>query len=236
MKNLNGMFDMSKMMNRFFRPVENVVWDLMTGGIGIKVSDGIATMEGEGDDAQITINSFEQFGMPIPAFAQNTPIASVAIGDVIFTTGQDSSVGWVTKKTEKSITLMRPNGSFSKWNPPKTTMIFGPDSGVMVLRSLMSMLPGGQAGLGNFNSMLMPMMVMSGGDLDFDSIIPMMLMSQMGAPVVAKDAEGNEIVNQQPGMLGQNMAQMMPMMMMMSMMKGNGTSGGGKGFFDNRSR
>lgn len=227
MNNMNKMFDMNKMMSRFFRQVDNVVWDLTTGKVGIKVNDGIATIEGEGDDAQVCINTFEQFGMPVPAFAQSTPIAAVVVGDVIYTTGQDSSVGWVVKKTEKSITLMRPNGSFSKWNPPKTNMIFGPDSGVMVLRSLASILPGGQAGLANMNSMLMPMMMMAGDDLDMSSIMPMMLMSQIGQPQTTKDEHGNDIVTAAPSPFGANFAQMLPMMMMMGAMKGNGQ----KGFF-----
>jgi hypothetical protein len=32
-------------MNRFFRPVENVVWDMMSGKVGVKGKDGIITIE-----------------------------------------------------------------------------------------------------------------------------------------------------------------------------------------------
>ena len=63
-----------KMMNRFIRKVDNVVWDLSTGKIGFVNEDGeILSLEGEGDDAQISVNPFDQFGVPIPAFAQNVP-------------------------------------------------------------------------------------------------------------------------------------------------------------------
>ncbi|HLP28730.1 MAG TPA: hypothetical protein VK147_08820, partial [Candidatus Didemnitutus sp.] len=67
----------NKLMNRFFCRAEGVVWDLMTGKIGVKTKDGIATLEGTGDDAIVNINMFDQFGFEVPAFAQNTPTAGI---------------------------------------------------------------------------------------------------------------------------------------------------------------
>jgi hypothetical protein len=63
-------------MDRFFRAVDNVVWDMMTGKVGFKTNDGICSIElngineekTEADDAQVSINPFEDFGMAVPAF------------------------------------------------------------------------------------------------------------------------------------------------------------------------
>lgn len=221
MFNMNSSDLGNKMMNRFFRKVDGVVWDLMSGRIGIKSKDGITTIEGEGDDAQVVINMLDQFGMEVPAFAQSTPVASVTVGDLIY--GAKEVLGWVVKKNEKSLVLMKPDGTRSTWSPPKVQML-GLDSGVMVLRSLINMLPGGQGGLGQMQSSLMPMLMMMGnGDdgmgLDLDSMMPMMLMSQMGMPT----ADGTTAAANPFG--GGNMMQTMLLMQMMKKMGNN--SGGG---------
>ena len=209
----------NKLMNRFFRRVDGVVWDLMTGRIGVKTSEGIATLEGEGDEAQVNINLIEQFGFEVPAFAQNTPVVAINCGDVIY--GDKSVKGWVIEKKEKSLVLMKPDGSRSTITPPKVQLMGGTEGGLMVLRSLVNMLPGGQGGLNQMQTMLMPMLMMGGEGLDLDNIMPMMLMSQMNFGAAPTDADGNAAGNQ--------MANMMPMMMMLGML---GKKGGGKGFFE----
>lgn len=216
--NMGNMGD--KVMSRFFKKVDNVVWDLFTGKIGVAAEDGIVTITGEGEDAQIELNLMDQFGMAVPAFAQSTPLLSVAVGDLIYGNGKPK--GWVTEvvikeKTEdkpesRKFRIMSPGGTSSLWTPPKVAML-GFDSGVMVLRSLMNMLPGGESGLNSMQGMMMPMMMM-GGDMDMDSIMPMMLFSQLGASGTGADASGG------------GMGNMMQTMMMMQMMGGG--SGGKK--------
>lgn len=212
----------NKFMDRLFRKADGVVWDLMTGRVGIKSEEGIATLEGEGDDAQININLLDQFGMEIPAFAQSTPVEAVKAGDIIFF-GASQKPGWVIEKKagtdgkSPSFVLMKADGTRSTWKAPKVSML-GMESGIMVLRSLLSMLPGGNAGLTGLQGALMPMMMMgqmNGGDggFDMESMMPMMLMGQMNAAPLA-GADGTAVAAPNP------MAQMMPMMMMMQMMKG----------------
>lgn len=223
MNNLNN-----KLMDRFFRQVDGVVWDLMTGKVGVRTSDGIITLEGTGDDAQVTINMFDQFGLEVPAFAQSTPAATVAVGDLIY--GDRKALGWVvsvnvkpsTAVTDvdssvptsavKSFTLMTPDGTRKSWTPPKVSML-GFDSGVMVLRSLMNMLPGGNAGLGQMQNMLMPMLMMGGDGVDLNSIMPLMLFQATNG---SGDANG--------------MGNMMQMMLMMQLIGKGGSKGGN--FFD----
>lgn len=209
------LFSNDKLMNRFFRPVQNVVWDLMSGKIGVRTKDNeIATLEIDADgNASVNINLFEQFGVAIPAFAQNTPKSAVVQGDLIYVDGKIK--GWVLENTDKAFKLVHPDGGIHSWTPPKVQM-FGLDGGVMVARSLINMLPGGSAGLGGMQANLLPLLAMSGGDLDLEKMMPLMLMTQMGTP------------GADPAAAAANpMANMMPMLMMMSMMKGGNKSGTG---------
>lgn len=212
MKNVTGM-SVEKMMGRMFKRVDSVVWDLMSGKLGVRTKEGeIATIEGEGDDATIVINPFDDFGIALPAFAQSTPLEAVKVGDLIYTSGD--SPGWITevKKnadgTKTTFRIIRSGGSVSTWNPPKVQM-FGLDSGVLVVRSLMTMLPGGDVGLQGLQGMLLPMMMLGGDNLDLEKFLPLMLMGQLSGG-------------------GTNpMASMMPMLMMQKMLGGDGNVFGG---------
>jgi len=206
----------NKFMDRMFRKADGVVWDLMTGKIGIKTPNGIATL---GDDGRINNNLMDEFGIALPAFAQSTPVDQIQIGDIIYT-GTRDQVRFVIGEVEpsakpsrgktgltppviKKFRTMDLNGTESTWTPPKTT-ILGLDSGVMVLRSLMTMLPNGDKGLGQMQNMLMPLMMMGGGELgsDIEQMLPVLLMSQVNGG----DSSG--------------MGQMMQTMMMMKMLGG----------------
>lgn len=232
----------NKFIERFFRPVDNVVWDLMSGRVGHKGSDGIITIElgelsadkSEAEDPQVVVNPFDQFGMEIPAFAQSVAVEAINLGDMIFSNSNNRVLGWVVKKNDKSFKLMKQDGTRSDWRPPKVQML-GFDSGVMVLRSLLNMLPGGNSGLAGMQSMLMPMMAMGMmGDtedsvFDLKSMLPMMLMSQMGLGMDGNQSSG-----------AGGMGNMLPMMMMMKMLGGKDKSNSssnkgrvnGKNFFN----
>lgn len=227
----SGMFNSNKLMERFFKKVDNVAWDLMTGRVGIVTADGIVSLEqskdGDEDVFEVSVNMMDQFGMAIPAFAQNTPIDQVNVGDLIH--GSRDLTGWVVGKKGKSFEILKPNGQRTNWQPPKVKLMgIDGSNGVMVLRSLMNMLPGGDSSLQGMQQMLMPMMMMGGENIDLDSMLPMMLMMQTGNQTV--DTEGN--ANPMGGMNMQNM--MMPMMMM-SMMKDKGSNVGSSPFMKGNS-
>jgi hypothetical protein len=224
-----------KMMNRLFRRAEGVVWDLMSGSVGVSSKEGISTLVGSGDDAEVQINMFDQFGMEVPAFAQSTPVSSVNVGDLIFF-GASEKPGWVIDikygvkptgstvakrkpaggsteedRTNVQFVLMKVDGQRTTWKPPKVSLLGMGDNGVMVIRSLMTMLPGGDKALGGMQSNLMMMMQMSAmsggeGNIDMEKLMPIMLMSAMGG---GEGGNGN----------------MMQAMMMMQMMGGNSPFG-----------
>jgi len=207
-------FGLEKVMGRMFRRVDSVVWDLMSGKLGVVTRDNeIATVDGEGDDATVVINPFEDFGLAVPAFAQNTPVDSVKVGDLIYTSGEQA--GWITEIKKNATTgkttfrIIRAGGTVSTFNPPKVQM-FGLDGGVLVVRSLLTMLPGGDAGLAGLQGNLLPLMMMGGDNVNLEKILPLMLMSQMGGTAAGANPMGG-----------------MMQMLMMSKMLGN--DGGGLG-------
>lgn len=217
----------SAFMDRMFRQVDGVVWDLLSGKIGVQTSEGIVTYEKDADgNPEISLNLFDQFGMALPAFAQNTPQIAVVEGDLLV--GAKEILGWVVEKKEKSFVLMKPSGTRTTWSPPKVNIMGAVDGGVMVLRSLMSMLPGGAGGLGAMQNMLLPMMMLGGDDMDMSKIMPLMLFSQLGNPAVT----GGDPAAAPAGGMGN----MMQTMMMMQMMGGGKSSGGGGNFFDKKNR
>jgi hypothetical protein len=234
----NKFFNPGTMMSRIFRKVDNVVWDMMTGKIGILSNGGISSIDGEGDGATITTNLVEQFSMAVPAFAQQTSISDVKVGDMILQANDKPA--WVVARIETedkasrnaydaavvagvvpqpvkvnvSFELLRADGTTTKYRAPKVVVLGLDTSGVMVVRSLISMLPGGQGGLGQMQNMMM-MMGMFGSDSgDLEDIMPMMLMSQMGG-VGALMGTGQA----DPG-AANGMNQMMQTMLMAKLMGG----------------
>lgn len=204
-------------LDRLFRRVDNVVWDLMSGKVGIRNNEGVVTFTleqaaapsgGAVNIGSININPFESFSVAIPAFASRVSASDAVPGDLIH--GAHGPLGWVVERKEVAFVVMKPDGSSTTWTPPKVEMM-GTGSGAMVVRSLLQ-LGGGEQGLGQFQSALLPMIMMGGlngeggenGQSPLDRIVPMMMMMQ------TSDAKG-------AGM--SNIAQAM---MMAAMMKGNG--------------
>lgn len=211
--NLNQNF-----MNQMFRRVENVVWDLSTGAVGILTKDDcIATfdfpaLEPVNEDAsetpeltcamdgQVTLNPMATLSMALPAYGQKIPANQVKLGDIVVNNRGEAS-GWVCEiKKNGSFGIQKTDGNTTNFNPPKVNVIgMGNQDGVMVVRTLMST---SGTDLGGFKDMLMPIMMMSGGNLDenkLDKLMPMLLMG---------------------GMNGSN-NNMMQMMLMMQMMNGS---------------
>ena len=206
-----------KLMNRFIRRVDNdgIVWDLMTGLIGIKTGEGVVTLTKEAtgplDDGDVSfgvsLNPMIDLSVAVPAFAQTVPLPTVQVGDLIY--GADKPIGWVIKKNPKSFQVIKQDGHTSTYSPVKVPMM-GMD-GVMVVRSLASSFGSGDANAaaGPFGSMqqMLPLMLMmkdrkpgARGGVGSD-MMPLMMMMMMGG--------------------GQGGGAMNPMLMMMLMGDGN---------------
>jgi len=88
-------------------------------------------------------------------------------------------------KSNVQFTLMKTDGQRTTWKPPKVSMLGMGADGVMVIRSLLTMLPGGQNDLNGMQGNMMMMMQMSAmsgneGGMDMEKLMPLMLMGAMG--------------------------------------------------------
>lgn len=200
-------------IKRYFRRVNNVVWDLTTGKTGIQTSNGIASFDlTPAKDAtatepavpasgQISINPIDSFGYTLPAFALATPFEKVEPGDLIH--GADSLLGWVVEKTAAALKIHKADGHTTTYVPPKVNLVGSGDNSVQVVKSLTSMLGGGEA-VSNLNNSLLPLLLLGDGFSGKEDLIPLLLM-------------GNSNGNVNP-------------LLMLSLLKGN--SGGAGGLFD----
>jgi hypothetical protein len=241
--NTNGMS--AKFLSRMFKRIDGLVWDLQTGQTGLKDENGIYTLTQEvieatpGNPASvgvravkateasvefgISVNPFDSFGMAIPAFATQVPFADIKPGDLIV--GDKEILGWVKEKTASALKLLDKNGMGKNYTPPKV-QILANGGGAMVVQSLGG-LCGGNSGVGGLQSSLMPFLMMQGDDSEgLESILPMMLFSQMQTSNSAVATSGATAAG--AGAAASNpMAAMMPMMLMQAMGK-NKKSGKGK--------
>lgn len=234
-----------KLMERMFRRVDNVAWDLMTGKVGIRTEDGVFAVEGEGEEATVVGNIFDGMSMPIPAFAQSTSVKDVKVGDLILR-GKAEKPAWVTEVKETpakvdggestlSFKLLKVGGETVAWKAPKLQMLGFDAGGVMVVRTLLAVLPGGKSDLTGLQGMLMPMMMSGmlggedGGDFEelLGNMLPMMLfMGQQNGGMSNMFGGGNGGMNP--------MAMMLQMKMMERMLgnKGSGRRAGGRIGYD----
>lgn len=166
-----------KMMERMFKPVDDAVWDISTGKMGILGKNGsIFSLTGEGDEAQVTENLFSEFGMAVPAFAQSVPFDQVQLGDLAYRQG--GRPGWVVEKNPNSLILLNTDSSEGTIRRNKTITMGMDQSGVMILRNLFNLT--GAAGQQNFQ-MLLPMLMVGSKNEEAGSMVEMMLMmSVMG--------------------------------------------------------
>lgn len=199
-------FSGNKILDRMFKKVDNVVWDISTGSLSIVTDDGLLSFVAPTEtnpNGSTSLNMMAEYaGIPIPAFAQSYDVDKVAVGDLIYNNG--APMGWVIEnKSEGQFKIHTINGIITEWRSPNVT--FGITSGVLVLKSLISMTGGGEAFQGTSNNLMQMMMLsgMSGSDDRMSKMIPMMLMS--GGLGGGKESAGG----------------MNPMMMMM-MMGGGG--------------
>lgn len=219
----------SKFMNRLFRRVGGLVWDLSTGKLGLKDENGIYTLEttaaaeGVAAEAQIVVNPFDAFGMDIPAFATSTKLEDVAVGDIIV--GDSKILGFVVDKKPASLVLLDKTGMRKQFNPPKVAVL-GADNNVLVVKNLVS-VAGGEQGLAGLQGNLLPLMMM-GGDVDFESILPLMLFSQgNGAAAGGLNSVLPLLLMKNGGLggSGSKMESLLPLMMMGGL--GGGAQAGG---------
>lgn len=208
----------NNMMERMFRRVDGLCWDMQSGKMAIKTRDGLLTAiidENDPENSYINNNLISEFGMAIPAFAQGTKTEDIRVGDIIINNTRIQ--GWVISADDLKFKIISPTGNISRWNPPRITMM-GFDSGTMVVRSLFNMV-GGQ-GVQSMQSMMMPMMMsgLLGNDEESDNDMMEMMMPMMLMQMTSGQSAGGAV--DPAAMMGGNMMQTMMTMQMMKQMSG----------------
>ena len=220
---LEGMQDI--LTNMQFKKVDNLVWSMPDGNVGIKHSSGILSMNEQ--DETIERNPTDKFSFSLPAFAFSTKIEDVKKTDIIVENNGDI-LGWVIINNDGIFEILDTQGFTKTWKPIKTKMFGFENNGPMVVRSIMNLNGGSLDGTGfnqsNMMQMMMMQKMMGKGSSKFDSIVPFMALS--GG--FSSDNNGN---NPMQMMMMQSMmnddsdlSDLMPMMMMSGMSGGDNSN------------
>lgn len=183
----------NKLLSRMFTRVGGIRWDLMSGKIGVQVDGGIATLSTDTiadpkdstktrEVPRVSINPLDNFGMSIPAYATATPVANIAVGDIIIGANQ-VILGFAVGKSESNsqVHIMGQDGHVKTYNPPKVQILN--IDGPLVVRNLFNLSGQSEGAFGNITGSALGMLALiNDGNADediFDDVMPMILMSQM---------------------------------------------------------
>lgn len=190
------MINTKKLMDRVFRRVSGVVWDVMSGKIGLRTENGIYTVDiAEDGTPTVSLNPLESLGVAIPAFATQSALVDVQPGDIVV--GENGILGWAVSKTEAAVKLVDHNGHNKTYSPVKVQVLNTPS--LMVVRNLFS-LTGGASGAAGFASNLLPLLALGGDDSKLEKLLPLLLMSN-GAFGGAAPGNGTGAANPMANML-----------------------------------
>jgi hypothetical protein len=226
----------NKFLNRMFRRIPNLVWDMSNGQIGIRNEHGIHTLTqtapaagATGRAAEvlfgISVNPFESMAFPAPAYGIQTKHEDVETGDLLI--GDKGPLGWVTGKTEAAFKVLDISGQHKTISPPKVAILGG--EGILVVKSLFGMV-GGESGFANLQGNLLPLLMASEGESDLDDILPLMLFSQSTGSGTSLQAMQPLLMMKLLGSkLGGNSGGIKDLILMQAMTGGAFGSGGGAG-------
>jgi hypothetical protein len=205
----NGSIDFSfdSVPNQLFKKVENCVYDLRTGRLGVlrasKDAYAVFVPGEKGAKPQIQTCPVTAFGLPIPAYAIRTKIGDLTPGDVVIVAGNSDTWLYYLKTVENdeiqntSLSGIRVDDGARTDVTLSESMFFAED-GVLCVKNvigkqteLTKMLPmlallgaGGKEdeGKDKLSKLILCMLMgqsseMSGNSLDMKSMLPMMMLS-----------------------------------------------------------
>lgn len=232
-------------MNKMFNTnVENVIYDLFTGRVGIKDGDTTYTFKRIETELpkvdnldpnkmasttktswSIEENSFETFTMPMKAFAIKTNIDDIKEGDIVLDSKGLVS-GCVIGLDLNSVTVLKTNQEEVKINP-STNVLLGGEKSLMVVKDIMNMAGfkpmGGNStsnGSMDFQQMLPLLMMANGDDSSMEDMLPMLMMSGMTGEKSQQNPMQMMLMMQMMGKGDSSMEDMLPLMMMGGAMGG----------------
>lgn len=188
-----------RLTRSMFQRVDNVVWDLQSGTTGVETQNGIVTItvvhDEEGAEAtpietrvHLNNNLLEMFSMKIPAFGSHVQRAGLEIGDMICSNG--NVTGWVIENPASgAVKIISVDGEVKPTLPVNIQGVggFGGSNGggFLVVKPMTSLFNNGDTndGFAGVQSLLLPMMMMgNGSNIDFEQLMPFLLMTKGGNP------------------------------------------------------
>lgn len=180
----------NKFIRRVFRRIDGVVWDLLTGKVGVKTPDGVFTLEtsGEGDTLAhgISVNPIDVGSFALPGFAMLTQLDEVNAGDIVV--GDHKILGFAESTTGAKVNVIDLQGQHKSFTPPKVAI--GGQSGVLVVKNLFN-LTGGADGASAFAGNMLPLLALLGDKTGDDGLTTMLMVQALSGAQGGAAAGGN---------------------------------------------
>lgn len=158
----------STMLDNMFRKVDNVIMDISTGSLGMKVEGSAYTF----NDNKLKENPIKAFSMPFPAFAMSTPLDQVKVGDMIVNK-QGKATGWITEMLlDGGYKVQNAEGAVINFSPVTNTFMGG--ESVMVIKNMF-----GDETFGGIQGPLMAMQMFGGGK-DMEGMFKLLMFQNSG--------------------------------------------------------
>jgi hypothetical protein len=191
-----------------FQEVDDIVWDLQSGRLGILENDVIYSFEQVGKKSRVTKNPIKEFGVKIPAYAIMTPIESLQVGDIIVTDDETwiffLSAAAATDEVEVTFKGLNYNSGRQTTVTAVTNTLMG-TKGVLAVKNFFGTDNASMAGM-------LPFIMMGGGKKnDIGQMIAMMALAN-------NKAGGLTPIGDKPA--GLDMTSLLPLMLMKGKKKG----------------
>lgn len=166
---------------KFFRPIDNMVWDVTSGKLGVVTCNGIISLIGDGTVYNMDTNSPDTYIKLVQAFATPSLACELAVGDIVYNRLSNSIVGWVIKiNGNSSFQLLKMDGTRMDWSSSRS-QVLDFESINMAIKPLTSILITDH----NLNRLQNSMMLLiSSGNVSetdtFIDIMPTLLIGQLG--------------------------------------------------------
>ena len=159
----------NNLKNMFFREINNVAIDMMTGSLGF-VKDGNVNTFANG---AVNVNPITDMAVTIPAFAMLTKITDLKQGDIVVF---GDALGFFVSSNEAQVVVVGANGN-TVTITPTNNLLFGGAGSVMAVRNMFGNMSSGDAN--GMNPMLAFALMGDGGEKG-DMLKTMMFMQMMG--------------------------------------------------------
>lgn len=166
---------------KYFRPIDNMVWDISTGRLGIIDDRGIIILSGDASGYKMETTNADTYTKLVQAFARPSLANELEPGDIVYNRLSNSIVGWIVKSNgNSSFQILKMDGTRMDWSSSRS-QVLDFDSINMAVKPLTSIL-GTEHNLNQLQNSMM-LLISSGvvpEEDTFIDILPILLIGQLG--------------------------------------------------------